>query len=103
MATKDHDYPTRWVICGCCEGEGRSSAHLGDFSSEQLAEDPDFAEAYFDGDYDRTCDECRGSGKVREVDIERLTPEQDAAFQIECEIAAERAAEARMRAQGYQF
>lgn len=37
--------PTRWEICGSCDGDGTTS---------------------------RACDECHGSGKVRVIDYDRL-------------------------------
>jgi hypothetical protein len=33
--------PFRWTICGACRGDGKTSAHLGAFSREDLeAQDP---------------------------------------------------------------
>jgi hypothetical protein len=59
--------PAQWVICDCCFGEGKSSAHLGSFSQEQMNEDPDFAEDYRAGAYDVPCRNCGGTGKIKEV------------------------------------
>ena len=75
--------PTRWEICSTCRGEGRSSAYLGAFSGEDMAEDPDFARDYMNGAYDRACDTCGGDGKVRAVDEDRLTPELLALYEEE--------------------
>jgi hypothetical protein len=57
-----------WIICPCCRGEGKSSAYLGSYSREEFEREFDYEEqeAYFNGDYDRTCDTCHGSGKVRD-------------------------------------
>lgn len=34
-----------------------------------MAEDPEFTEDYMAGRYDRTCDMCGGSGKVKTQDV----------------------------------
>lgn len=65
--------PTTWQICGTCRGNGTSSAYLGAFSQDDMAEDPDFAEDYMAGQYDRSCDECDGEGKIKVVDVDRLS------------------------------
>src|ERR1039458_2455528 len=64
------ELPTHWEICGECRGEGKSSEHLGCYTASEFAEsfDPDEAEDYFNGVYDRPCSDCGGTGKVREVD-----------------------------------
>lgn len=49
-------------ICPCCEGVGSTSAWLGDVS-DSLREDPEFADAYVAGAYDRPCEDCNGSGR----------------------------------------
>lgn len=99
--------PTRWAICGACDGDGRTSRHIeracGGFTASEWAEecdgDPDFADDYFAGRYDRACDECDGSGKVREVNEEALSDEDREALREQREadryLAAERAAERR--------
>lgn len=71
-------YPATWAICPCCDGEGKSSAHLGSFTMSEFDEQFDLEEQenYFNGDYDKTCAECKGSGKVLEPIWEILTKEQ---------------------------
>lgn len=64
------ELPARWSICDECGGEGKSSAYLGAFTMEQLHEDPEFAEQYMEGGYDKPCERCKGSGKVLLVDEE---------------------------------
>ncbi|MES1993164.1 MAG: hypothetical protein V4457_06060 [Pseudomonadota bacterium] len=55
----------RWAICSRCDGEGKHSGHLGAFTgSEWEQEDDDFKERYMQGDYDRACERCEGTGKV---------------------------------------
>lgn len=100
--------PTRWEICGSCNGEGTTSRHVecdgGGFTGSEWADlDDDFKDDYLAGRFDRACDECSGSGKVKVPDFDRLTPEQRAAWEeqederAECdaiqraEIAAEQA------------
>lgn len=99
----DDGMPRRWAICDECCGEGKSSAHLGCFSMEDLQEDPDFCSDYFSGRYDRACQACHGTGKVKEIAYDHCTPEQMEALRIEADANAELAAERRMRAMGYQF
>jgi hypothetical protein len=103
-ATIRTQLPATWVICGECDGEGKSSAHLGSFSMSDLREDQDFADDYFAGRYDRACQCCKGAGKVLVVDRERClaNPEHAAALlahdswiQAGIDNAAEAAAERR--------
>lgn len=95
--------PTRWEICGCCDGEGTTSSAVecdgGGFTASEWAEqDHDSREDYLAGQYARACDECRGSGKGRVLDHDRLTDEQAEALHdqseaddyIDAEMAAER-------------
>jgi hypothetical protein len=91
--------PGRWCICGQCEGRGTSSAYLGAFTASEWAEqDDDFKDEYIRGGYDRSCDECNGSGKVWSIDYKKCTPEQRAALDEEAEYQALVAAERRMGA-----
>ena len=84
------------AICPCCEGQGVSSAWLGDVT-EMAQEDPEFAESYFDGDYDRACETCNGTGRVHvlnddapedtECDFENVLEaqrERQAAWRLRC-------------------
>lgn len=64
---------TVWEICNVCDGEGGHSRHLGVIDHETLDEwDDEQFEWYKSGVYDRTCDRCGGSGKVREVDYDSM-------------------------------
>lgn len=95
------DLPWKWEICSACNGHGKSSAYLGAFTHDEMYEDPDFADDYFAGNYDRTCDCCEGGGKVMAVDFDRLTPEETEAFcQEERDRAEDRAIEAAERRMG---
>lgn len=68
--------PFKWCICPRCEGNGTSSAYLGAITRDTFDDDPEFAEDYMAGRYDRPCDECGGSGKVKQVDTKK-TPKAD--------------------------
>lgn len=66
--------PCRWEICYQCHGEGTSSAYLGAFTADEMDEmGDDFLDGYRSGLYDRSCDVCEGSGKIRVVDQRRLS------------------------------
>ena len=66
--------PERFELCPCCEGRGTSSGYLGAFTREELYDDPDFAEDYLAGRYDRPCQECQGLRVVAVVDEDRCPP-----------------------------
>lgn len=75
-AMVDGELPTcaitlRWDICPVCEGEGGHSRHLGVITGEAWSEwDDDERAGYLCGSYDRSCDRCEGTGKVRDIDLE---------------------------------
>lgn len=82
--------PLKWVICGCCRGEGKSSLYIGAITASDRMpggewEDPDDFEDYMNGEYDRHCDECDGTGKVQVVDEELLTEDQRRAWKADCD------------------
>jgi hypothetical protein len=88
-----------WAVCGTCRGKRTSSLYLGSFSSEELWEDPDFAEEYLDGAYDRPCPECDGRTTVRQISEHAKHRERiDEWFQGMHELRAEEMAERRMGA-----
>lgn len=65
----------KWKICPVCRGDGKTvnpniDAH--GLTANDFAEDPDFAENYFRGNYDIECAACKGSGKIRPGDHKRL-------------------------------
>ena len=93
--------PYVFEICHDCRGHGRSSAHLGDFTASEVAErGTDWEQDYMSGFYDRSCEPCDGTGKVKVPDADRLTEEQKAELEADDDFAvldaAEREAERRM-------
>lgn len=84
--------PTRWVVCPVCEGEGKHAnpaIDCGGLVRDELDYDPDFAEDYFGGMYDVTCNRCEGRRVVHEVDWNRLTPEQSEEYERQLREEAE--------------
>ncbi len=72
--------PFKWEICSQCRGHGTSTRYLGAFTADQMREDPEFAEDYKNGEYDRTCETCQGGGKVKVLDETKLSPEKLEAY-----------------------
>lgn len=99
----EHELPTKWEVCSVCDGEGKHvnpSIDCNGLSAEDFDEDPDFAEAYFDGAYDVPCNRCNGRSTERVVDWDKVPPELRAAYERqareEADYQAERWAEIRM-------
>jgi len=60
-----------YVVCELCGGTGKHvdpGIDSHGLSREDFNEDPDFADAYFSGQYDVTCYECKGKRVVPELD-----------------------------------
>jgi hypothetical protein len=71
--------PVKYEKCETCDGKGKHvnpSIDAHGLSSDDFAEDPQFAEDYFNGMYDVECRECEGRRVAIEVDRDRATPEQ---------------------------
>ena len=57
----------QWAVCPECDGSGVTSAHLGDWTASEWAEeDPDFQDDYMAGRYDIPCPRCKGDRVVAE-------------------------------------
>jgi hypothetical protein len=80
-AMKDGEIPTvslsfEWVICDYCRGNGGHSRRFGVISHDDWNDWSDETRhAYSRGHFDADCDACRGSGKVRELDLEHAPSE----------------------------
>lgn len=91
---EERTLPTRWAICPHCDGEGASSRYLGAITQSDREpggawDDPEEFADYMAGHYDRKCDTCDGTGKVREVDVERCKPEELTAWEDHCKMERE--------------
>lgn len=63
-------------VCSTCNGEGKHvnpSIDGNGLSPDAFHDDPDFAESYFSGRYDVTCDECKGERVVWVLDYDSLS------------------------------
>ena len=63
--------PVKNEVCECCEGEGtitNPSVDCDGYTVEDFRGDPDFEEAYFNGQFDIKCPECGGEKVVAVVD-----------------------------------
>lgn len=81
------ELPVRMEVCPDCEGHGTHVNPAIDgngLTADDFAEDPDFAEDYYAGRYDVSCDVCKGLRVVPEVDRDRADA-QDLALYDECE------------------
>lgn len=72
----------RFTIEVCDECGGRGTTYLGWSAAEQpsygyedFQEDPDFAEAYMNREYDRSCPGCDGRNVVEEFDDKGSSPD----------------------------
>ncbi|RDJ35720.1 MAG: hypothetical protein DWQ19_12955 [Crenarchaeota archaeon] len=74
----DLEIPIKWEVCPTCQGRGYHVSPGIDshgLTAEDFASDPDFAEDYFGGKYDQTCNECDGQRVVPVAD-ELLLPQR---------------------------
>lgn len=90
----EHELPTRWAICSNCSGEGRHAKNLGVINRDEWGTEE--LEDYFAGRFDSTCECCRGSGKVREIDEDATEPALLEAYRAEVQARREMAAERAM-------
>ena len=71
-----------WKICPDCRGEGKSSRYLGAFTSLEFdAFDDDVQDDYLSGRLDRTCDRCKGWGKLLCPDVDKMLPRVKAGWE----------------------
>ncbi len=79
----EYSLPAKFEVCTRCEGAGTHTNPSIDghgISPEEFAEDPDFEESYFRGDYDVTCSVCDGARVVARPDFSRWTFAQKRAY-----------------------
>ena len=97
-----HEIPAVYEVCPTCDGKGshvNPSIDSHGISAEEMYDDPEFAEDYFGGAYDVSCNECEGRRVVltpKKGADERAVNALDQAYRFEAEYAAEREAEMRM-------
>lgn len=87
--------PATIIVCPRCRGTGvhDPAGFSQGFSSDDFAEDPDFAEAYFRGRYDVQCEKCHGRNVVTIPDEDRMTDEQKTLWFKHCDDEASYRAE----------
>ena len=100
--------PFEFQVCGTCQGRGKHvnpSIDCDGLTAEDFAEDPDFEEAYFRGDYDITCTVCNGKRVVPVPDLERCAAEQKEMIerQEECERMDEEDRRVQLRESGIYY
>lgn len=93
--------PTRWEVCGRCDGAGAVALPGQSFTSEEMWEmGEEFLEDYLSGRYDEPCPSCGGRTTVAVVDEARLAPDVLASWERQederWQMRAEREAERRM-------
>lgn len=93
--------PVKYEVCDTCGGKGKHvnpSIDAHGISTEEFAEDPDFADAYWRGEYDVPCNECHGlrvslcldEALMSDDDLERTTRFIQAFYTNQYEAARER-------------
>jgi hypothetical protein len=104
------EVPIKYEVCWLCSGKGthvNPSIDCNGLTREDFDADPDFAESYFSGHYDQTCEECHGhrivpvinhEGVSEEVAalIKRVEEQREEDAKYEAMAHAERMAEIRM-------
>jgi hypothetical protein len=98
----EREIPTTWGVCPVCRGKGthvNPAIDCNGLTGEDFADDPDFADAYRNGDYDELCRRCRGRTTARVVDVDACEPHLLALYyadvEADQEYDAERLAEIR--------
>ena len=76
-------FPCEMQVCSVCDGKGthvNPSVDCNGLSREDFENDPDFAESYFRGDYDQTCNNC-GGNNVEPVIAHGMLEKMDPRYQ----------------------
>jgi hypothetical protein len=80
---EEHDFPSKYSVCPECEGRGTRMNRNIDakgITCEEFANDPEFAENYWNGVYDVPCYDCKGLRVVECIDEGKLDLEQKEVF-----------------------
>jgi len=96
------EVPCHYEVCDLCSGSGSTvnpSIDCNGISSQEFADDPEFAEEYFSGAYDITCPSCKGNrvapaitaGSVRDEVLDLIREQQNSQSEWDRESAMERA------------
>jgi len=70
--------PWKWAVCPTCDGRGKHvnpSIDSNGLTSEDFAEDLEFAQDYMEGVYDVSCSRCNGRTTIPIVDCDAMSPE----------------------------
>lgn len=90
------ELPFKWEICQACNGHGKSSSYLGAFTHDEMRDEGyEFMEDYMAGHYDRACDTCGGSGKIKIADRARMSKSHWREWKAQLQADAECEAESR--------
>lgn len=75
-------FPAKYEVCSRCNGHGvhDPEGFSDGFSSQDFDEDPEFAEAYWEGTYDVQCSVCHGEKVEAVIDEDRLSAKQREEF-----------------------
>lgn len=81
----EYQVPTSKEVCPTCHGEGKHSRAMGAISAREFAEswEPEEIEAYFNGAYDKVCEQCRGIRVIDVADYESLGHELSRQYEQE--------------------
>ena len=90
--------PSERIVCPTCNGGGTQDIFENGVPSRYFEEDPDFADDYRSGMYDKLCEECKGRNVVDVIDYKQLDAEtlrkvewhEEQQAMYEAEVAAER-------------
>lgn len=93
---EEHLLPGKFQVCTRCRGVGMHVNPAVDgngISPDEFAQDPDFEESYFRGDYDVQCEACHGERVVAVPDLARWSFAQKRALVLEKRVQREMARE----------
>jgi len=66
------------IVCPNCDGKGsyvNPAIDSHGIGADEFADDPEFADSYWRGDYDQTCDVCKGANVIEGLDAHQSDPE----------------------------